>query len=162
MPYTVGEAEAGSLAGVLGREEGLEDLAQRRLVDPWPCVATGQGDVAAGSIASSFSPTVGVRGLDRDRAAVRHRVAGVDDEVHHDLVQLAGVGLDRAERGSSSVVSATSSPISGRQHRLELEHDPFRLSSSGIRTCLRLKASSWRVSSAARSVALADLVESRR
>ena len=38
-----------------------------------------------------------VGGLDGQLAALRHRVAGVDRQVHDDLLDLAGIGFDRAE-----------------------------------------------------------------
>ena len=41
-----------------------------------------------------------VGGLDGQFAALRHGVAGVDGEVHDDLVDLAGIGAHCAERGA--------------------------------------------------------------
>src|SRR5947208_4714559 len=41
---------------------------------------------------------VDVLGEDPEPAAVRHRVARVDDEVHQDLLDLALIGLHAAER----------------------------------------------------------------
>ena len=38
-----------------------------------------------------------VLGLDDQLAAARHRVAGVDGQVHHDLLQLSGIGLHAAD-----------------------------------------------------------------
>ena len=40
---------------------------------------------------------VDVGGLDRQVAAVGHGIAGIDRQVHDDLLDLAGIGLDRAD-----------------------------------------------------------------
>ena len=40
-----------------------------------------------------------VSGLDGQLPPGRHRVTGVHREVHHDLLDLTGVGLHAAERG---------------------------------------------------------------
>ena len=61
--------------------------------------------------------------------------------------------------GSSCVVRTMSSPISGRSIDCISTTMPFRFRSSGVSTCLRLNARSWRVSRAARSVAF--LISSR-
>ena len=39
-----------------------------------------------------------VGGFERQRAALGHRVAGVDRQIEQDLVDLAGIGEHRAER----------------------------------------------------------------
>ena len=39
-----------------------------------------------------------VGGLDGELAALRHGVAGVHGKIHDDLVDLAGIGADGAER----------------------------------------------------------------
>ena len=39
-------------------------------------------------------------GLDGQLAALRHGVAGVHGEVHDDLVDLAGIGTNGADRGA--------------------------------------------------------------
>ena len=43
-----------------------------------------------------------------------HRVAGVDGQVHHHLLDLAGVGLDPPASAASETLSSTSSPIRRR------------------------------------------------
>ena len=58
---------------------------------------------------------IDVRGLDRELAAVRHGVAGVDHEVHDHLLDLSRIGIDAAQlRIGSLVLSSMSSPISRR------------------------------------------------
>ena len=58
------------------------------------------------------APRADVGGLDRQRPAGRHRVAGVDREVEHHLLQLPGSAITRWSRARRSITSATSSPIS--------------------------------------------------
>ena len=68
-------------AGVAHREQ---DVRPGRDLEMLHRVALVEGDVP---------------GLDRDRPAVGHRVAGVDHEVDDDLVDLAGIGADVAGGG---------------------------------------------------------------
>jgi hypothetical protein len=48
--------------------------------------------------------------LDRQPAAQRHRIAGIDGQVQQQLLQLAWVGVNAAEAGASSVWSSMFSP----------------------------------------------------
>ena len=73
-------------ADVLGRVERLEDPLQHVGLDSRAGVADGQPHVLAGGA-----------GLDRERAAVGHRVAGVDRQVDHDLLELRAVGQHRRQ-----------------------------------------------------------------
>ena len=91
-------------------------------------------------------------GLDRHRAAVRHRVARVDREVDDHLLDLRRVGLHRREaRARASSTSSTSSPIRRRSRLSMSATTALRSSTRGCSTCRRLNASSWRVSAAARA-----------
>jgi len=78
------EAEAGSFAWLLCREERVEDLCLRRLGD-------------AGSVVLDFDhrPVTVAAGADRDRSRAVHGVDGVVEQVRPDLVQLAAVGRHR-------------------------------------------------------------------
>ena len=65
-------------------------------------VADPQADVAARAAGGSGTAVLGRRiidvgGVDGQRAAVGHRVAGVDGEVDQDLLELAGVGEHRPQ-----------------------------------------------------------------
>ena len=68
---------------------------------PVPGVADRQQHVRPGPridvVARILVVELDVRGLDRDRATVRHRVASVDDDVHDDLFHLARVDPDLPE-----------------------------------------------------------------
>ncbi len=76
------EAEAGALAGALGGEEGIEHLVDEM-----------GGDAGAGVADLDPDAVVGAGGGGNpDRAAVGHRIAGVDDEVEDRQFELVGVG----------------------------------------------------------------------
>ena len=66
---------------------------------------------------------VDVRGLDRQLAAVRHRVARVDDQVHEHLLDLARVGLDAAERAAEDGDDLDVLADQAAQHLLHLADD---------------------------------------
>ena len=84
---------------------------------------------------------------------LRHGVFGVDDEIHDDLLELAGIGASAADGGSELVVSSISSPMSGRRRRSMSATMALTSMTLSSRSCLRLKARSWRVSVVARSEA---------
>ena len=95
------EAEAGALVVRLRREERLEDARLDRLAHAGARVAHREHHVLAGhhvgGLARVFVVEHHVRRLDHEPAAGGHRVAGVDDEVHQHLLELAAVHLDGAD-----------------------------------------------------------------
>ena len=148
----------------LGGEERLEDAPPDRLVHADAGVAHGQHRVRPGPRAGMLGGVdrVEVDGarLDGERAAVGHRVAGVDDQVQHHLFDLAGVGLDAGQVGRQlQHAASTSSPT----RRCSMSRRPvttaLRSTISGLRICRRLTASSRPVSAAARSPACRIWVE---
>ena len=66
---------------------------------PWPVSDTLRPRVFSGMIADRQPRAASRRfddaHVDGRRAAVRHRIAGVDDEVQHDLIERALVGAHR-------------------------------------------------------------------
>src|SRR3954471_24849082 len=77
------EPEARALAGLLRREERLEDVLARLLVDAGPRVGDAERDVRPGLGAQELrvgARELGVPGRDRKHAALGHRVASVDRE----------------------------------------------------------------------------------
>ena len=98
------QAEAGALPRLLGGEERLEDLRAGRGVHTAPRVADGELDVwpdlRLGVLGGVCRVDHDVGGFDRHPTAVRHRVAGVHDQVHQHLLELPRVGLDRRARGA--------------------------------------------------------------
>ena len=100
-PVDGGQAQASTLAAALGREERLEDLCAGLRVHPHPGVAHRQHHMRTRRRAPVL-PDVrlvefDVGGLDGEIAALRHRVARVDRQVHDDLFELARVGVDAVE-----------------------------------------------------------------
>ena len=99
-PVDGGESEAGASAGGLGREEWFEEPEAGGAVHPDAGVGDGEHDVRARGHLEVLDGVglieLDVGRLDGDRAAEGHGVAGVDDEVHDDLVDLASVGADEA------------------------------------------------------------------
>jgi hypothetical protein len=89
----------------LRREERIEHFRDRRLVHPAAGVAHFERNVATGlhvarrgehrraSDVDIFDPRRHVDGAE----VIADRFGAVDDEVHHDLLNLRGIGLDRGE-----------------------------------------------------------------
>jgi hypothetical protein len=133
-----GQAQPGALATRLGREERLEhpaDHLRRHAV-------TGVADVQPGEPAQPAARRagqvriidLGVRGLDRQPATVRHRVPGVDHQVDQHLLELAVVGQHPAEPGVQ-VQDQLGPPAQGAaeqvgepvDHFVQVEHLRLRL-----------------------------------
>ena len=96
------EAEPGALPQLLRRVERLEEMTQDRAVHADAGVADGEHHVRAGTRAWMLGGVslveFHVRGLDRQHAAARHRVAGVEREIEDHLFNLARIGADTVER----------------------------------------------------------------
>src|SRR5262245_55376964 len=86
-----GQAQAG--AALLRREERLEDAVLRRLVHAVAGIAHCQLYRALTlTIAGDALASDTLRG-DRQRASLAHRIASIETQVHHDLLELVLVGL---------------------------------------------------------------------
>jgi len=85
-----------------GGEERLEDAQLGFVVHADAVIADGEHDVVAGGERRVGAREVFVKGdvggLDGELTALRHGVAGVHGDVHDDLVDLARIGADRAQR----------------------------------------------------------------
>ena len=93
---------------------------------------------------------IGVRGLDRQLAAVRHGVARVDGEIEDRVLELVGIGVDAPQAGRSTVSMRIVSP-SVRCSSSDMPDTSLLASTgSGASGCWRAKASSRWVSDAAR------------
>jgi len=128
------EPQARAPADVLGREERVEDVALRLGVDPRAGVGDRKARVRPRLDARVF---VGVAlaepllaGLDRQDAAVRHRVAAIHREVDDYLLDLAAVGqhrgrVFRGEHGYLDVVAdqAGKHRHHGGDHFVQVEDD---------------------------------------
>ncbi len=91
------EAQPGSLADGLGREERLEDPGLGLRVHPRPRIGDGQHDVAPRGNGDPIGGILGVEidvlCFDREASTIRHRITRVHREIHDDLLELARVGL---------------------------------------------------------------------
>ena len=90
------QPKAGSAPRGLGGEEWLEDPRLRPLVHPAAGIGDGKHDVFARDDRDVLRGVriveCGVSGFDRHGAAVGHRVARVDREIHDDLLDLVWIG----------------------------------------------------------------------
>ena len=92
-----GKAEARALADFLGREKGLEDLVLHVVGDAVARVFDLDCDVVG--VNKALLIEIGafrrchIARPQFDLAAVRHGVAGIDDEIDDDLLELIEVGL---------------------------------------------------------------------
>ena len=152
MPYTVARPSPVPLPGSLVVKNGSKMLGTDRRRPCRAGVAHREHDVAARA-AVRRGARVGLvagrrRRLDGERAAVGHRVAGVDRQVHHHLLDLPG-----------SARTGTSSGVERRDQRRRPRRSARRSSRSmsatiafrssdraAASTCWRLKARSCRVS----------------
>src|SRR5579859_3348539 len=97
-----GKTEAGTLAALLGGEEGLEDVGENGRVHACSCVVDGKAYVISHA-GTRMCPRIlriemCVCSLNLELAAVGHGVARVDCEIHDDLMDLTLVGLHATER----------------------------------------------------------------
>src|SRR6185369_14933415 len=85
QPINLRQPKPGAFAGLLGREEWLENVAEDVLADPGAAVDHRYPDeIAAAEIARPTRRDGGHVGcLDAQRPARRHRIAGVQSEVQH-------------------------------------------------------------------------------
>ena len=113
--------------GGLGGEERLEDVGQRVVVHAGAVVRHAQADPRSGrhvGAARGLGRGHGLqRRLDDQPAAVGHRVAGVDRQVHQHLLDLARVGLDRAGLADGADVELQVLADQAPQHAIELADD---------------------------------------
>src|ERR1700686_3515793 len=92
------KAEPCSFIFALGGEERFEDSALRIAVHADASIGHPQHHIISarqrGGPASARRFRSDVRGFQRQLSALRHGVAGVDHEIHDDLLDLSGIGTD--------------------------------------------------------------------
>ena len=97
------QAQAGAVALVLGGVEGLEDAGEIAGVDAHPVVGDGQRGVPArGRVARDGIALLDLDDVRRelDTTSVRHRLAGVDRQVHDDLLEPVAHHVGEARPGA--------------------------------------------------------------
>ena len=104
------QPKPGALADGFRREEGIEDLAEHVGRDALAGVLDADGH-EVGDIGLIGG---GIAGGDRDRAAERHGIARIDDEIDHRGFELGDVDRHRPE------------PV------FEIEHEPDRAADAGL------------------------------
>ncbi len=101
MPYAVERPEAGAFADLFRRVERFEDLMKLAFGNAGAAVRDLDHDVVPlkdhRPVTVKILVEMDVPGADSDFAAAGHGVAGVHDEVHDDLLELALVDADRRE-----------------------------------------------------------------
>ncbi len=101
------QPQARALARALGGEERLEDAAAGGFVHSDAGVAHRQHDVPAwyhaGMLEGVGRIDVDIARLDREPAPSRHGIAGIDHEVHHDLLDLASVDAGGVQVGGQTL-----------------------------------------------------------
>ena len=98
-----GKAEPGTLRS-FGAEERFEDAALGFGVHSYPGVADGEHYIFA-RLGRRMRASIAfverdIRSFNGELAAARHRIAGIDRQVHDDLLDLARISLGRAQVGS--------------------------------------------------------------
>src|SRR5688500_9733998 len=86
-----GQTEAGSLAGALGGEEGIENPGQRLAIHSVARIAHPHRNALAERalvVSVALGAPLQVQCLDRKEPALRHRVRGVERQVHDDALEL--------------------------------------------------------------------------
>src|SRR5438094_703454 len=95
------KSEPSALSRMFCREEWLKDARPCFTAHTSSCVANHQHDVITtfhdGLLAGVRRVDVGVVRFDRQPAAPRHRIPGVDDQVHQNLFDLARISLHASQ-----------------------------------------------------------------
>src|SRR6266436_1944913 len=131
-----GESETRALAGLLRREERLEEVREGIRVHAGAAVADFEQDVGPGGRARGARQRrrfagADVGGADDQPPTVRHGIAGIDGQVHDDLLDLARVGLDVPERALGHRHQVDRFPDQPLEHGLHAGHDAVQVEHLG-------------------------------
>src|SRR5713101_6512374 len=96
-----GQTESCPLANILRREKWIEDARHGARVHPGAGVSYRQPhvrpDCCSRVLARVGTIHLDVGSLDSEPAPLRHRIARICGQVHENLLELGGIGLDAAE-----------------------------------------------------------------
>ncbi len=120
------EPEPCPLADLLGRVEGVEGVAPDLVAHPEPRVRHREhgdparvGDVQPGGQVRPIEP----RRAEQQRAAIGHRIACVDRQVHEDLLDLGAVHAHAPGSRIEARHDRDALAEEALEHRLDAEHD---------------------------------------
>ena len=153
----------------LRREERLEDARPRlRRPCPAPVSVTASDHVRPGAGRARPRPPApdrtlrGRRSSSRPPSGMASRALTTRFTITCSICPGSALTVAQVRRRAPSSARSVS-PMQPAEHRLHARRRPaFRSTTCGCSTCLRLKASSCRVSAAACVAGLADLLERRR
>jgi hypothetical protein len=121
------EPETRPLSHLFRREERLEDVFERLRLDARSGVGHLEADVDSrldGRVLGRVALVDAFRArTDRQRAAARHCVAGVDGEIDDDLLELAAVGDDRRQERVGNDADLDLLADQPREHRRQAGDD---------------------------------------
>src|SRR6266436_1501217 len=147
------KTKARAFSEFLGRKEGFENAALSLRVHPDSSIGNCQQDVCARLLglvpACVVLIQVNIGRFNHQLPALRHRIPGVDRQIHDHLLDLALIGFDAPQRGPSVAVKSISSPIKRWSIFSTCRTIALRSKTLGSSTCWRLNARSWRVNEAA-------------
>ena len=131
-PIDHGEAETGALAFLFGGEEGFKDPGSSRRVHAHAGVGDAQQDIGPGFDRIGIAAHEGgihfrVAGLDEEFASLRHGVAGVDRQVHDDLLELALIGFHCSQVRIKAAGQFHIFPDQAAQHAFHILNDSVHI-----------------------------------
>src|SRR5690606_18046808 len=134
------QPEAGAAAYFFGGEEWFEDAGLGRRIHTHPVVGDSEHDVATRSY-FDVSGRVGFVPFDvgrfyGDAPAVRQGVAGVDDQVHQDLLELTWVGAGMPKIRGATQLDIDVLADDPTDHFLDSRHDAVQPEHLGLQHLL--------------------------
>src|SRR5687767_11271587 len=94
------QSQSSPFPDILGGKKRFENPALTLDIDAVTGITDRQSDIAArfdtGMPVGLAIIEIDASGFDPQRAAIRHRVAGVEREIQHHLLELAWIGLNQA------------------------------------------------------------------
>ncbi len=134
------EPQPRALARGLGGVERLEDARLCLGVHAAAGVLDDQSHMRPGlesrACLSESVAELDIGGLDRQLPALQHGIAGIDREVHQDLLQLADVGEHGIDVGALEDLQPDVLADQSAQHRLHLAEHPVEIEYTGLQHLL--------------------------
>jgi len=145
-PIHGSQTQASAPSYLLGSEKGLKNTRLRFEIHSATGIAHGEHNVLARyegrMVRAAASSNINVGCLEVKLPTLRHRIMGIDRQIHDHLFDLSGIDLDMSRSSAYAAVSCTSSPIRRRSIFSISARTLFKFKTLGSRTCRRLKARS--------------------